>query len=127
MARVPAPLRLVLLILLLCAVSARLLCPPGWMPNLDQRPGFALVICTGDGLRTLDIPEHGAPGPDQGKSHDAPCVFSGTTLVPTSPSILFAGLAEHPVVAPIRVPAGLPTRGPDRKRAQAPRAPPVAV
>ncbi len=127
MPRAQALARLVLLIALLVAVSVRLLCPPGWMPNPDQRLGSVLVICTGDGPRPIDLGDHHAPAPDDGKAQHSACVFSGTALVEAPPTVLVATPTEHPVAAPLSLPPGLPAPAPGRRRAQAARAPPLTV
>jgi hypothetical protein len=127
MLRLPALARPVLLIALLVAVSLRLLCPPGWMPNLDGKSGATLVICTGSGPLTVQVPAHHAPAPDDGKAPHAPCAFSGTAFVPTTDAILVRAPGERPALVPIHVPAGRLPTGPWRRRAQSPRAPPLAA
>lgn len=54
--------------------------PPGFM-FAAPGSGFSLVICTGHGPLTLDLPDHkGAPS--KSKS-DAPCAFAGHAAPPT--------------------------------------------
>lgn len=127
MLRRPAFVRPILLIALLVAVSVRLLCPTGWMPNLDPRSGSVLVICTGEGPLTIKIPGHHAPDPDDGGAQHAQCAFSGIAFTPTPPAILVAGPSKPPAAAPIRAPVGVLETGPWRRRAQSPRAPPLAI
>jgi hypothetical protein len=127
MLRAPALAKLVLLIALLVAVSVRLLCPPGWMANPDQRLGSVLVICTGNGPRTIDLDDHHAPAPVDGKTQHHACMFSGTTLAEAPAAILVASAAEHPVAAALSFPPGQPAIAPSRRRAQAARAPPLTV
>jgi hypothetical protein len=127
MARAPALVRLILLIALLGAVSLRLLSPPGWMPASNDRSGFALVICTGEGSYTVNLPGDHAPSPDNGKTQHTPCAFSGVAFTSTPSAIPVAGPAEQPAITPVSAPTGLLATGPRRTRPQSPRAPPTAV
>lgn len=119
----PAPLRLVLLIALLCAVSLRLLTPPGWMPNIDGRAGGPLVICTADGTHAVPPADHGPHAP--AKTAHAVCAFAGLALGARPDPAAVA----PPLAAPLA--AAAPRLGhqvrlaPAWRRPQAPRAPPL--
>jgi hypothetical protein len=118
---------LVLLIALLGVVGLRLLCPPGLMPNIDGRPGSPLVICTGDGVRTVERPSHRAPGSPDGKVQHDQCAFSGIAFAAPANAPDIARPVEAPEIAPVAAGVGRVVNGPDRRRAQAPRAPPLAL
>jgi hypothetical protein len=121
-----SPLRLALFIALLCAVSLRLLTPPGWMPNLDSRTAGPLVICTGDGVQRgqpADPAFHGHAG----KGRPQVCAFAGLAL-DTAPQV--ADLATPlalPRAAARLLPADQNQRAPLRRRPQAARAPPLTA
>jgi hypothetical protein len=123
MARSPH-LRLAFFIALLCAVSLRLLTPPGWMPNLDGRGGAPLVICTGDGTQTLPSPGHDRHGP-AGKAGHEVCAFSGLALDAAPQPVLFAAPAAAPRAAEAPRLADQTPSAPARRRPQSPRAPPL--
>jgi hypothetical protein len=118
-----SPLRVVFVFALLCALSVRLLTPPGWMPNLDGRGGAPLVICTGEGAHVVRLPDpdsHRRGGED---GHDL-CAFAALTLglVPptvafTAPRVLPATIAAMSAEDQIRF-------APLWRRPQAARAPP---
>jgi hypothetical protein len=118
-----SPLRLAFLIALLCAVSLRLLTPPGWMPDLDARSGAPLVICTGAGVhpvRPADPASHGHAGKG---SHEV-CAFAGLALdAAPQVAILAAPLAlAEAAAAPL--PSDQVRIAPRWRRPQAARAPP---
>jgi hypothetical protein len=64
----------------LMAYFLRALVPLGWMP--ESAGGATLVICTAQGLSTIQLDSEGnpvEPGSDDGSGHEtAPCIF-GTT------------------------------------------------
>jgi len=114
--------RAVWLIALLCAMSVRFLCPPGWMPNPQAASGGAwLVICTGHGpLSTND----GAPAKSHSGAADH-CAFAGLAhaLPPPAPASPPPQVAAEPA-ASVRVHEDASPRL-DRWRAQAARGPPA--
>lgn len=127
MVRAPTITRVLLLIALLGAVGLRLLCAPGWMPNIDGRPGSLMVICTGEGVRPLEGARHPAPSPAHDRRQHDQCAFSGVAFAPGPAVLDLARAAEAPEMAPVLVSVGREHSGPDRRRAQAPRAPPLAL
>jgi len=127
MARASAPLRLALMIALLCAVGLRLLTPPGWMPNVDGRPGSLLVICTGEGARTVSAPADHAPAPTDQKSHHDVCPFAGFAAAPSPDLVAMATPADFATAVVATPPSGLVSAAPSWRRAQAQRAPPPTV
>jgi hypothetical protein len=127
MVRAPAITRVLLLVALLCAVSLRLLCPPGWMPNFEGRPGALLVICTGDGVHTVRDGGAHEPAPVGGKQQHDRCAFSGVAFAPAGSVTDLAPTAGPLQTAALFAPAGRRHSGPDWRRAQAPRAPPLAL
>jgi len=70
--------------------------PPGFMPGFARGAGaFAIVICSGVGLRTIQFDERGAPreGPD-GAERRSGCVYaSAASVALPPPSPLLAGPA----------------------------------
>lgn len=119
-----SPMRLAFLVALLCAVSLRLLTPPGWMPNLDGRGSAPLVICTGDGVHTIG-PDGSDPHGHPGKAAHEVCAFAGLAF-DTAPQ---AAAVVAPSAAPSAVQPLLPGHqarfAPAWRRPQAPRAPPI--
>jgi hypothetical protein len=117
-----SPGRLAFLIALLCAVSLRLLTPPGWMPNLDGQ-GAPLVICTGDGAHVMRPagPAHAPPGK---ASHEV-CVFAGFALGAAPLVAAAVSSVAPPEPAALPLPAAQTRSAPSRRRPQAARAPPV--
>jgi hypothetical protein len=120
----PSPLRLAFLIALLCAVSLRLLTPPGWMPNLDGHAGGPLVICTGDGARTTS-PAGSDAGHPLRKAAGEVCAFAGLALS-APPQPLAVAPTQEPAPAAARPLRADQIRfAPAWRRAQSPRAPPL--
>lgn len=119
-----SPLRLAWLIALTCAVSLRLLTPPGWMPNLEGRGPAPLVICAGDGVHTVTAPADPASPHPGGKTGHEVCAFAGLTVHTAAAAIAVAA----PVAAPQALEARLsPARARpalDWRRPQSPRGPP---
>lgn len=111
--------------LLLCAL-VRALVPVGYMPDLSAaRDGtFKVVICTGDGARTITLDASGAPThPADTAGDQQGCVFSTLAEAVISPAAGPAvavpagqGLgALRPApsdVLPVRMPAGYGARAP---------------
>ncbi|HKR90011.1 MAG TPA: DUF2946 family protein [Phenylobacterium sp.] len=121
-----APLRLAFLIALLCAVSLRLLTPPGWMPNLDGRSSAPLVICTGDGVhhvRSADPRSHDRASED---SHEV-CAFAGLALERAPQVAVLAAPAAPPRTAAAPLPVDQVRTALRWRRPQAARAPPVTA
>lgn len=119
-----SPLRLTFLIALLCAVSLRLLAPPGWMPNLDGRPSAPLVICTGVGVQTAPS-DPAAPGHAGKNGHDL-CAFAGLALDTPHGDVL-AVRPDSPKATVAFLPADQVGAAPLRRRPQAARAPPLTA
>ena len=62
----------------LLAVVLRLLAPQGFMPAKDASDGLTLVICTGKGLATITLDEHGRPAKPPAKDpRPETCPFAG--------------------------------------------------
>lgn len=115
--------RLVFFIALLCAVSLRLLSPPGWMPNLDGRSDAPLVICTGDGVhpvRPADPASHGHAG----KGGHEVCAFAGLAFDAAPQVAILAAPLALPQAAAAPLPADQVRIAPRWRRSQAARAPP---
>ncbi len=119
-----SPLRLAFLVALLCAVSLRLLTPPGWMPNLDGRGSAPLVICTGDGVRTVG-PDGSNPHGHPGKAVHEVCAFAGLALDTAPPVATVIAPHAAPSAVEPRLPADQARFAPAWRRPQAPRAPPI--
>lgn len=123
--------RLGLVQLALLAMVLRALIPAGWMPA-QAGQGTGLVICTGQGLVTIQVGPDGKPLPahpgdqDQTHHHDV-CPFAAAAhLAPPAivaalgaPSALAMGNAQ-------RIPPAL-YRGLARHSLASPRAPPRLV
>ena len=120
--------RLVLLQLALVAMVLRALIPAGWMPAAGGQ-GTGLVICTGQGLVTIQLGPDGKPLPaqpgdqDQSHHHDV-CPFAAAGHL--APPALTAGLSLPLAVvagAAPPVPQGI-GRNLARHSLASPRAPP---
>jgi len=120
-----SPLRLALLIVLLCAVSLRLLTPPGWMPNLDGRAASPLVICTGAGVQTAPS-DPASPG-HFGKDGHELCPFAGLALNPPPHDDVVAIRTDSPEATAAFLLADQVGIAPLRRRPQAARAPPLTA
>ncbi len=90
----------------------KVLIPPGYMaaPPQADGPAFALVLCTAQGMVTIDPSDPGAqgdpePAEDDGARH-SPCVFAGHGLNAPATSL---ALGEVVVFAPPAL-HGLATR-----------------
>jgi hypothetical protein len=119
-----SPVRLALIIALLCAVSLRLLTPPGWMPNLEGRAAGPLVICTSDGVHRGRPADPASHGHAEKGGHEV-CAFAGLAL-DTAPQVaaLAAPLGlSHAAAMPL--PVDQIQRAPLWRRPQAARAPPL--
>lgn len=130
MVRAPAMTRFLLLIALLAAVGLRALTPQGWMPDLGGRSGAFLVVCTGEGARTIadpagPDPAHHAPGHHE--SGRESCAFAGLHFAPAPELAVLDAPGAAPWAEPHVVPAGLAPWRPDWRRPQAARAPPMMV
>ncbi len=99
--------RLVAVLLLVCALFARIAVPPGYMIGGAAHGGLPVIeICTGQGAMTLAVP--GAlPGADRGsgdhdhQAADHPCAFAAAAAAVDLAALL------HPL-APARSIAILP-------------------
>jgi hypothetical protein len=94
------------------ALFLKILIPPGYMaaPAKPDGPAFALVLCTAQGMVTLDPADHpdgageSAPTDDDGARH-SPCVFAGHSLNAPAPDlraveiVAFPSLADRPLIA----------------------------
>lgn len=124
----PGITALVLRAALLVAVALRLAAPAGWMPNVDGRAGSWFVVCTGHGAVTAQLSSDHDPAPAKDKSQHEHCAFSGLAFGDPPSASTFAAPAG---IAPAaRLEAGenvAPLSGPDRRRPQSPRAPPLAL
>lgn len=120
-----SPLRLAWLVALLCAVSLRLLTPPGWMPNLDGRAAGPLVICTGDGVQPAPPADPASHAHDK-RGHEV-CAFAGYALdAAPHAAALVAPLASPQTAAAPRL-ADQNRIAPLWRRPQAARAPPLTA
>ena len=119
-----SPLRLAFLVALLCAMSLRLLTPPGWMPNVAGRGSAPLVICTGDGVRLMTPADRDGHG-HRGKPDHEVCAFAGFALGAAQPAAALAAPAHLPGAAAPTRPFDQGALAPTWRRPQAPRAPPV--
>ena len=120
-----SPQRLAFLLALLCAVSLRLLTPPGWMPNLDDRSGAPLVICTGDGVHRAR-PADPAPNGHAGKGGAQEiCAFAGFALDEAPQVAVVAAPLAPPQTAAAPLAVDQIWIAPLRRRPQAARAPPL--
>lgn len=115
------------MIALLCAVGLHLLTPPGWMPNIYGPAGSLLVICTGEGPRTVSAPADREPRPPHQKSHHDVCPFAGFAAAPSDGDLTMATPAEFPTTVLATHASGRSSAGPNWRRAQAQRAPPPTV
>jgi hypothetical protein len=124
MVRLSTMFRRFSLIALLCAVSLRLVAPPGWMPNVDGRPGSWLVICTAEGPHAILGQDDHARGPPDRKSPREPCAFAGLAFAPDpTPIEDWARTPEYATAAPSADGAIL-ALGPGWRRPQMARGPP---
>lgn len=103
------------------ALFLKILIPPGYMaaPAKPDGPAFALVLCTAQGMVTLDPADHpdgageSAPTDDDGARH-SPCVFAGHGLNAPAPElraveiVAFPRLVDRPLFARTDV---IPGRG----------------
>jgi hypothetical protein len=133
MGRRSAPLngwRQLWLTLAMLAVGLKVLVPAGFMPDARSNAlPFAVVLCTGQGMVTLQpgetLSRDGVPEKAPIQAPHQPCVFAGHGLAAPPPALLDHALAD-PVgfreppplrlidLTPARVPTGppLPARGP---------------
>jgi len=115
-------------VLLLCALSVRLLVPTGFMPVQSDR-GIVISLCTGEGAKTavLHVPQSGdssGKGDHHGHDHAAPCAFAALAapalqgheplLFSVATVLLREIVLPPPVYAVIASPAHIfpPLRGP---------------
>ena len=92
------------------ALFLKILIPPGYMaaPAKPDGPAFALVLCTAQGMVTLDPADHqdgagdSAPSDEDGARH-SPCAFAGHGLNAPAPD-----LADRPLIVATDV---VPGRG----------------
>jgi hypothetical protein len=85
------------------ALFLKILIPPGYMaaPAKPDGPAFALVLCTAQGMVTLDPADHpdgagdSAPSDEDGARH-SPCVFAGHGLNAPAPDVLAVELIAFP-------------------------------
>lgn len=120
-----------MLVLAGLALFLKILIPPGYMaaPVRAEAPAFALVLCTPQGMVTLDAAaqgDHGAPDPtDEDGARHSPCAFSGhgvnapPPVMLTGELIAFAPHVDRSEAAPRQVVPGRglaapppPARGP---------------
>ena len=88
--------------LTLLVFALRALVPVGFMPDLGAlgHGQVQIVLCTGDGTRSLLVDEAGRPLADQGSGkvhHAADCPFSMASAKAFLPPAPAAGLAAAPV------------------------------
>jgi hypothetical protein len=86
------------LVLATLAIALKIMIPAGFMPGMDQ-PGslpFALVICTGEGLKVVDqLPASHQSDEHGGKSaHDAPCPFAVQGAATPPPAMVAVARAQ---------------------------------
>ena len=118
------------------ALFLKILIPPGYMaaPPQADGPAFALVLCTAQGMVSVDpsdlgAPDDPAPAEDDGARH-SPCVFAGhglnapATNLGLGEVVVFANPAVHGLAAPAEVVPGRglaapppPARGPPSQQA----------
>jgi hypothetical protein len=83
------------MLLIMCALLARMMIPAGWMPTVDSAGFTRITLCTGIGQQEawLDAKGH-LQKSDPGKKHqnDSPCVFSGLSSALYVPQLLPAAL-----------------------------------
>jgi len=86
------------LVLATLAIALKIMIPAGFMPGVDQSGGlpFALVICTGDGLKVVDqLPASQKTDEHGGKSaHDAPCPFAAQGAATPAPAMIVVAQAQ---------------------------------
>lgn len=115
------------------AIFLKVAVPAGFMPQARsaERLPFALVLCTGQGVVTVDAGHPGGPDQDHGKkpAHDAPCLFAGHGVQAPAPDLFdpvpvefVAFTAAAPKAPPYDLAPGrglaappLPARGPPQK------------
>ncbi|MDP3488948.1 MAG: hypothetical protein Q8R71_02325 [Phenylobacterium sp.] len=89
----PAPRRSLLLVLAGLALFLKILIPPGYMAATVQAegPAFDLVLCTPQGIVTLDAAapgDHESPASsDEDGARHSPCVFAGHGLSGPAPEL----------------------------------------
>jgi hypothetical protein len=127
MALRPGITQLVLRVALLVAVALRLATPAGWMPNIDGRPGSWLVVCTGHGPALQQLPGDHDPAPAKDKAQHEHCAFSGLAFADPPAVPAFPPPARFAAVARLPGRDVAPTAGPDRRRPQSQRAPPLSL
>lgn len=106
-------MRAALLLLLACALFARLAAPSGWMPAAD---GAGLMLCPEAGpvvqAGTMHHTGHGKPAkPDHQGGERQPCAFAGLSLAADAPPVATVLLTpffqpEAPPQRPIAVAVG---------------------
>lgn len=79
-----------MLVLALIGIAARALVPAGFMPDIQQSSGIALVICSGIDEKTIYVDDRGQPAPVH--KDQKPCEFSCTShaVTPAVPFVLQA-------------------------------------
>jgi hypothetical protein len=92
-----------MLVLASLALFLKILIPPGYMaaPAEPDGPAFALVLCTAQGMVTLDPADHqdgagqSAPTDEDGARHN-PCVFAGHGLNAPAPDLRAVEIIAFP-------------------------------
>lgn len=114
-------------LLLLVALLVRGVTPAGWMPSAQGTLGSPLVICTADGAHLIALDRDGHPTkPTSGERHDL-CAFAGHQAGPAVDDRIHLGSTQIELLAASQPtkPAAPPVA--QRRRDQAPRAPPTLV
>jgi hypothetical protein len=115
--------------LLLPALAARMLVPPGFMPGTSASGAPSMQMCHGAGplpASTHPVPTGDDPAPEQGQHHEAPCVFAAAGSA-APPPIVSVGVVAPQAVDADRSPAELTFFQRSLHRAQAARAPPAGL
>lgn len=65
-----------LLILALLGMVARAVIPAGFMPDFSAQAGTPLIICSGNGEKTIYVDDKGSPIEQSDHGGEQPCVFA---------------------------------------------------
>jgi len=120
---------LLVALLLLPALAARMLVPPGFMPGTGADGAPSIQMCHGAGplpASTQPVPAGDDPAPDRGPHHEAPCVFAAAGSAAPPPVVSVALVAPQAVDADASPPA-ITFFQRALHRPQAARAPPAGI